>query len=95
MAFTKHDAAHDQYGDPPRDATGTDPHSHSIWSYVFGIVALALLAFALFGSLTTTEVNNSAPPTVSRQPASPPATTPDTTNPTAPNTTTPSPSQAP
>jgi hypothetical protein len=84
MAFIKHDTARDQYGNPPRDATGTDPHSHSVWSYVVGMVIVALLAFAIFGSLTSTNLNTSPSPTVSSEPASPPAATPA-----------PSPSQAP
>lgn len=84
MAFIKHDTARDQYGNPPRDATGTDPHSHSVWSYVAGLVIMGLLAFALFGSLTSTDLKNSPSPTISSEPATPPAATPAPSPPQAP-----------
>lgn len=81
MALTKHDEARDNYGNPPRDATGTDPRSHSTWSYVIGIVVVALLAFAIFGSMTPTTQDTSTSSTRTSEPATTPQPAPPPTAP--------------
>jgi hypothetical protein len=61
----------DKYGNElPRDASGTDPHSHaSYWTWILGAMFVVALLFAVFGMN-----NDASAPSTSNSTVTEPAT---------------------
>ncbi len=71
MAFS--DTNRDKSGNPVRDPTGTDPHSHSYWTTSVGLVIAAILAFLVFTYVMRPSTNTliDMPSSTSTQPLAP------------------------